>query len=75
MENENKIRGAVFSKYPSIEAFAKQVGWKRNKASRIINGVQKPSADDIEQMANCLEITNAELFVSIFFPGVFTMRT
>ena len=70
---ENQIRGAVFSKYNSITAFANDIGWKRNKASRIINGVQRPNAEDIEQIAKCLNITDPSKFVSIFFPAQSTM--
>ena len=69
---ENKIRGAVFSKFQSILAFANAIGWKHTKAWRIVNGVQFPSVKDAEQIAECLEITDPETFVSIFFPGVFT---
>ena len=70
---ENTIRGAVFSKFSSISAFAKAMGWKRNKASRIINLVQRPSAEDMEQMAVVLGISDADMFVHIFFPGQSTM--
>jgi len=69
---ENPIRGAVFSKFNSIASFADAVGWKRNKASRILNGIQRPSADDMEQMADCLNIQDATAFVSIFFPQLST---
>ena len=69
---ENQIRGAVFSKFPSVLAFAEAIGWKRNKASRIVNGTQKPNADEIEQIASCLGIADADVFLSVFFPGVFT---
>ena len=69
---QNAIRGAVFSKFSSIISFANAIGWKRNKASRIVNGIQNPSVEDMEQMAECLSISDAMTFVSIFFPGVFT---
>lgn len=72
MENENRIRGAVFSKFPSIESFAKAIGWKRNKASRIVNGIQRPSVCDVEEMALTLDIVNAENFIHIFFPTLST---
>ena len=72
MENENRIRGAVFSKYPTIEAFANAIGWRRNKASRIVNGIQSPSVSDIEQMSKCLDIVETSTFMAIFFPMVST---
>lgn len=64
---QNNIRGIVFSKYPNITMFAKDMNWDRRKASRIVNGIQRPSADDMEQMADCLEINDDSTFVSIFF--------
>lgn len=69
---ENQIRGAVFSKFSNITSFANAIGWSRNKASRILNGVTEPSANDIEQMAVCLNILDAATFVSIFFPALST---
>lgn len=70
---ENQIRGLVFSMYSNISSFAKAIGWGRNKAYRIVNGIQKPSAGDMEAMARCLNITDAVAFVSIFFADLFTM--
>ena len=69
---ENQIRGAVFKKYSSVCSFAEDIGWKRNKAARIINGIQRPSAEDMEQMAKILNIQDEISFVSIFFPGMST---
>lgn len=65
----NKIRGAVFSKFQSISAFADAMEWTRQKASRIVNGQQRPTAEDMEKMAKCLGIKNAKEFMSIFFPA------
>jgi transcriptional regulator with XRE-family HTH domain len=65
----NKIRGVVFSRFPSISAFAEAIGWTRQKASKIVNGSQRPSAEDMEEMAKCLGINNAEDFMGVFFPG------
>ncbi len=76
MENqnpENPIRGAVFKKFSSITEFADAIGWSRNKASRIVNGEQSPSAEDMEQMAVCLDIVSAEKFMPVFFPQLSTM--
>ena len=66
---ENKIRGAVFSKFPSILAFAKAIGWNRRKAAKIVNGTQRPNAEEMEAMAKQLGIDNAEDFMDIFFPN------
>ena len=67
------MRGAVLSRFHSITDFAEAMGWDRKKASRIVNRVQKPSADDMEQMAERLGIHDADSFVRIFLPSVSTM--
>ena len=70
---ENNLRGLVMTKYPNITSFAKAMKWDRKKASRIVNRVQKPTASDMEQMAECLDIHDANTFVHIFLPTVPTM--
>ena len=67
---ENKLRGAVLAKFPNISCFANALGWDRKKASRIVNRQQLPSAKDMYQMSDCLEIDNAEDFVHIFLPDI-----
>jgi hypothetical protein len=70
-----KFRGSVLSRYKTIGAFAKAVGWTRNKASRILNGVQEMDISDIQQAAAALGITSREEFTIIFFPSLSTMWT
>ena len=70
---KNDLRGAVMAKFPSITKFAEAMKWDRKKASRIINHLQKPSADDMEEMAKVLDINDATSFVRIFLPSVSTM--
>lgn len=70
---ENPIRGAVFGTFNSIASFAEAIGWNRSKASRILNGIQLPTSKDMEQISECLNVTSADRFVSIFFPDKFTM--
>ena len=69
---ENRIRGAVFNRFPSISSFAKAIGWSRNKAFRIINMIQEPDVKEIEAMVKCIGVEDANTLVSIFFPDVFT---
>lgn len=70
---ENTIRGAVLGRFQSITDFANAMEWDRKKASRIVNRVQKPSAEDMEKMAAILEVKDADSFVRIFLPSVSTM--
>ena len=70
---ENTLRGVVLSQFHSISCFANAMQWDRKKASRIVNRRQKPTASDMEQMAKCLHIEDADSFVHIFLPSVSTM--
>ena len=63
--NENKIRGLVLGRYPSITAFAKEVKWSRQKASSIIGGKQEPSLDDIYVISRAVS-KDADEIASIF---------
>lgn len=68
-------RGIIFTKFKNITEFAEAVGWSRNKASRIVNGVQEPNANEMEQMANVLGVKSPEEFAAIFFNRLSTMWT
>ena len=72
MEN---FRGLIFSRYKNITEFAAAIGWTRNKASRIANGIQEPDAEDMERMADALGITSPEEFMNIFFKALSTKWT
>lgn len=61
------LRGIVFSRFKTVGDFADYIGWSRNKASRILNGIQSPSQADMEEIVDKLEITSPDLFIEIFF--------
>ncbi|MBR0159797.1 MAG: helix-turn-helix transcriptional regulator [Oscillospiraceae bacterium] len=61
------LRGVIVSKYGSLDAFGKDVGWSHRKVSYIVNGKQEPTASEIELMADKLEIEVSDLFRQIFF--------
>lgn len=61
------LRGVVLSKYKTIGEFSEAIGWKRNKSSRILNGIQTPDINDIEEITQCLEIDTVNDFMQIFF--------
>ena len=54
MEQEVTLRGIVYSKYSSIAELATAIGWTRQKATNIINGVQEPSLADVNKLAKAL---------------------
>lgn len=70
-----KLRGLIMSKYKTITEFSEAIGWKRNKASRIVNGIQDPDIQDIEDLTRILEIESPEVFMRIFFAPLSTMWT
>ena len=61
------LRGAVFGKYKNISAFAKSIGWERKKASDIVNGKRRPSADEMEKISDALDVHDPSTFVALFF--------
>lgn len=62
---ENKVRGLIYTWYPSLAAFAKEVGWARQKAAKIASGEQEPSLDDIHAIAKATN-KDADFVASIF---------
>lgn len=68
------LKGLVLKKYFSIGAFANDIGWSRNKSSRIVNGIQNPSVDDIVDLTKSLELDEPTFF-NIFFKNLSTMYT
>lgn len=57
---EIQFRGVVYSNFKSIAEFANSIGWTRQKATNIVNGVREPSLDDVDKMAKALGMSFAE---------------
>ena len=70
---ENALRGAVLAKHKSISSFARAMHWDRKKASRIVNRQQLPTANDMEDMAIELGVSDCDTFVHLFLPTVPTL--
>ena len=68
------LKGVVLSKYDSVQKFAQAIGWNRNKAIRILNGIQRITAKDIDEIASILDISSSDTFMQLFFPRLFTTR-
>ena len=73
--SEMTLRGKVLSRYKTVSDFAEAIGWSRNKASRIVNGVQEPDTNEMQQLAELLQISTAEDFTALFFPKMSTKWT
>lgn len=74
MSEEISLRGLVLSKFRSINEFAREIGWSRNKAARIIDRVQEPTGSEMTQIAELLGLKQ-EVFMQIFFTDLFTLWT
>ena len=66
MEN-NVLRGAVAEKYGSCTKFAEALQWSGRKTRDIVSGRQVPTASDIIEMANTLNIHEPTELVRVFF--------
>lgn len=64
------VMSKALSKYRTIANFAIAIGWTRNKASRVLNGVQKPDVDEVAAMSEALGIDTQEEFMRIFFAPI-----
>ena len=66
----NRLREEVTAKFGTIADFAKAMNWEWKKASNIINRVQSPTVVEMEEMADCLGIKDADSFIKIFFTTI-----
>lgn len=66
MDKIMSLKGIVVSKFGSISAFSKEIGWCYSKTNRIVNGKQLPDASEIKDMARVLNIDDPSLVSSIF---------
>lgn len=67
-----KLRGLIYSRYDSESQFAEVIGWTRQRVNKITNGIQIPTVNDINDIANGLDCTIneiAEIFLDIESPN------
>lgn len=69
------LYGVAMTRFGSIQGFATAIGWKRNKAMRILRGFQEPTAPEICSMTEVLEIPSEQAFMQIFFAQLSTKWT
>lgn len=67
---ENNLLAAVIVKFRSISGFARVLKWDRKKASRIVNRQQLPTAKDMEDMADALDVHDCVTFMNLFLPFI-----
>ena len=64
--NTNVLKGRIIAKFGSIGAFSKALGWKPDRLSRILNGRQKMTYEDMHKIAKALELSSATEIVEVF---------
>lgn len=66
---EINYRGLVVSKFGSVSAFARAIGWSRRKARAIVLKEQEMTISEAERFADTLGVDRAEDFTDLFLPG------
>lgn len=49
-----ELRGMIYSKYESEAQCARELGWPRQKLSKITNGNKEPDIDELFQLSKAL---------------------
>ena len=62
-----KLRGAIYSRHKSIAAFARDIGWTRQKLHNIVNGQYLPNTEEVKTIRKGLNLTRDEA-TAIFLP-------
>ena len=60
-----QLRGMIYSHFESEAACARAIGWKRQKLSKITNGIKEPDVSELAELARALECSVDDL-VQIF---------
>lgn len=64
--NTRRLRGEIVSVFNTQSAFASEIGWTKNKVTRMLNGKYKPNTDEVALIASALHFNEAK-FCEIFF--------
>lgn len=51
------FRATVYGKYKSIASLARSLGWTRQKATNIVNRKTEPSLNDVNLLADALNLS------------------
>ena len=65
---ENNLRGRIIGMYKTLLNFSKVMNWSSRKTYDIVNGKQEPTAKDIEDMCDALNVNIPEDMRLLFFP-------
>lgn len=62
-----EMKWDVMKKFGNIASFARALKWSYRKTREIVTGQQLPTADDMKEMANAMEIDSADDFMKFFY--------
>ncbi|MCL2140302.1 MAG: helix-turn-helix domain-containing protein [Dehalococcoidia bacterium] len=65
MAKIKEFRGLVYAKYDSEAAFARDLGWQKQRLNKISNGIKEPDLLEASIMAKYLGV-ELDYLVSIF---------
>ena len=63
--NINKLRGAIVTEYKTQNVFADEIGWHKNRVSKMMNGKYVPDINEVARMAKALRLDDRQ-FKDIF---------
>lgn len=58
-----ELRIEILKLYPSEAAFARALGWDRQKLNKIVNAKKNPTVCEINELANGLKKDATEIFL------------
>ena len=67
MAKNLELNGLIHSKYQSESAFARALGWPRQRLNKITSGIKEPDITEAVEMARGLEVSVDQL-ADIFLP-------
>lgn len=66
--NIQRLRGEIVAEFKTQQAFAKVIGWHKNKVSRMMSGYYKPDMDEVAVIADALKLDERK-YCDIFLPN------
>ena len=63
---ENNLKGRIIAMYHTVRNFAHVMAWSERKTYAIVNGLQEPTAHEIDKMCTALNVEVPEDFRILF---------
>lgn len=63
VEKVQELRIEILKRFPSESAFARKIGWDKQKLNKIVNSRQNPTVEDINEMAVGLGMAASDVYL------------